>query len=67
MALTNVGAWAEEGSVGPGRCRERVGCSVYGTWAERWEILMRPSGRKVGLVLHIQGPSGPKRAGQTHQ
>lgn len=32
LALTNVGAGAQEGSVSPGSCRERVGCSVDGTW-----------------------------------
>ena len=32
LALTNVGAGAQKGSVGPGSCGERVGCSVDGTW-----------------------------------
>ena len=32
LALTNVGAGAQKGSVGPGSCRERIGCSVDGTW-----------------------------------
>lgn len=32
LALTNVGAWAQKGSMGPGGCREGVGCSVDGTW-----------------------------------
>lgn len=32
LALTNVGAGAQKGSMGPGSCRERVGCSVDGTW-----------------------------------
>ena len=32
LALTNVGAGTQKGSVGPGSCRERVGCSMDGTW-----------------------------------
>lgn len=32
LALTNVGTGAQEGSMGPRSCRERIGCSMDGSW-----------------------------------
>lgn len=51
LALTNVGAGAQKGSVGPGSCRERVGCSMDGTW-----------GREVGEADDAKWAQGGPRA-----
>lgn len=49
IALTNVGAGTQKGPMGPWSCRERVGCSVDGTW-----------GRKVGYSHEAEwAQSGP--------
>lgn len=57
-ALTNVGARAQEGSVGPGSCCERVGCSVDGTSCSE------EGGWMGELLPRGQGPIGPWKAGQ---
>lgn len=51
LALTNVGAGAQKGSMGPGSCRERVGCSMDGTW-----------GREVGDSDEAEWAQGGPRA-----
>lgn len=62
LALTNVGAGAQEGSMGPGSCCERIGCSMDGSW-----------GREVGDSDEDEWEQGghwaigSERAGQTHQ
>lgn len=54
------GPWA------PGAAVKGLAAAWTAPGAERWEILMRLSGRKVGRGL-CMGTLGPKRAGQTHQ
>lgn len=53
LVLTNVGAGAQEGSMGPGSCCERIGCSMDGSWGREWEILMRMSGSKVDIGYRL--------------
>lgn len=53
----NVGTGAQEGSMGPRSCRERIGCSMDGS--SRSE-----EGGRVGELLpRGQGPIGPRKAG----
>ena len=64
LALTNVGAGAQKGSVGPGSCRKRVGCSVDGTWGREVgdsdEAEWAQGGRQV-RDGELQAPKGLAR------